>query len=517
MSDSKPSTVGTSVTDQIVIGYHHRLAAQGPAKARELIARTMAALRPHGVVELDSYVANGSDDSVSFAASLVRLDDPGFTLSDLLSLVGAGKHDAIAFCERNAPVETLAHQPLRTPNAFNDPLAYEQWPLAVLEATDPWTVKPPAGTTIVSIVDSGLRRFDGSVHADLGSVQPVPTCQPPRYADQIDREGHGTRLAGTIAAVFDNSIGVASAVPQNWGISLLPIKFFETGEPATAYFAAISITCAADQGAKVINASWHVPPGDPDLANLKNAIIYAMGKGALTVAAAGNAGSNNEIYPIWPADFGATAPLAGNGMMTVMATDRYDVKAPFSNYGPNIIDIAAPGLSVMTTGPYLTDTPRYMFYSGTSAAAAYVSSGAALTYALNPTWGPGEVITHLSASADVVPGLKLACKGGLRLNLKRAVYGPIIIDAPDDGDVVHAGQQTKIRWSNDYIQPNFTQVAIEFSKDDGMTWMPVVASTANDGKFNWTPVAAQRTNTAKLRIAPTNGNYPAQSGRFKVV
>src|SRR5512132_2076395 len=120
MSDSKPSSARTPVTDQIVIGYHHKLAAQGPIDARRRIAALMDTLRRHGVVELDSYVANGSGEGASFAVSLVRLDDPEFTLSDLQRIAGSGDCDSIAFCERNAPVETLAHPPLRTPNAFDD-------------------------------------------------------------------------------------------------------------------------------------------------------------------------------------------------------------------------------------------------------------------------------------------------------------------------------------------------------------------------------------------------------------
>jgi len=445
-----------------------------------------------------------------------------FTLSDLQSLAGSGEYETIAFCERNAQVGilSLASTPLglKTLTAFNDPLAFDQWPLATLGATEPWTATPPAGSsTIVAIVDSGLRRLDGTIHADIGAVQPIPACQPAPYADGIDREGHGTRLAGTIAALFDNSIGIASAVPATWGISLLPIKFFETGEPATAYYASTAISCAVDQGAKVVNASWHVAPADSNLTMLKSAIEYAMGKGCLVVAAAGNSGTNNELFPIYPANFGAVPPLAGNGMLTVMAVDRYDVKASFSNYGPNTVDIAAPGVGIMTTGQYLVDPPRYEFHTGTSASAAFVSAGAALVFALNPAWTPRQVIQHLTAAADVVAGLRLACVGGRRLNLRRAVYGPIVILAPLSGTSLPAGQQAQIRWGNEYTNPDFTDVAIDFSKDDGVTWTPLTASTPNDGAFDWTPGAADRTTKARLRITPLAGNFPVTSDKFKIV
>jgi len=512
-------TLYTVVTDQVIIGYHRSIAADGFENAQKLIDEILSKLGPLGVVPLDTYVASGSNDKVAYAVSLVRLEDPSFTLGHLQALVGEGDFGSIAYAERNAQVATLV-QPfgVRTPTGYNDPLAYDQWALATLGAADPWTVMPPAGSnTIVAIVDSGLRRFNGTIPSDLGAVLPIPACHPAPYIDGIDRDGHGTRLAGTIAALPDNAIGIASAVPSTWGISLLPIKFFGAEEIGTAYYGSIAITCAADQGAKVVNASWHVAPADSNLMFLQLALDYAMAKGCLTVAAAGNNGSNNEITPIYPANFGSQPPLAGNGMLTVMATDRYDYKPFFSNYGPNIVDIAAPGVDIMTTGPYITDTPRYQFYSGTSAAAAFVSSGAALAFALNPTWTPREVIDHLTASADIVPGLKLACVNGRRLNLKRAVYGPLAVTAPHAGDVLHVGTATTISWHNEYTNPNFTDVEIAFSKDDGATWSTLVASTPNNGSYPWTPTAAQTAAMARLRITPLKGNFPAQSGQFSVV
>jgi hypothetical protein len=519
MPDSKiAASADTPVTDQIVIGYRRKLTAQGLDDARKQIARLLDKLHGHGVTELDSYVAAGSSDKVSFAVSLVRLDKPDFRLADLQKLAGSSEYEAIDFCERNAQVSTLAVQPagLRTVTAFDDPLAFDQWALATLGATDSWKITPPAGKTILAIVDSGLRRFDGSVHADLAQPMAVPACHPPPYVDGIDREGHGTRLAGTIAALVDNRIGVASAVPANWGITLLPIKFFDAGEPATAYYAAIAITCAADQGAKVVNASWHVAPADSNLQGLRSAIDYAVSKGCLVVAAAGNSGSNNEIYPTYPANFGAQPAFAGKGMLTVMATDRQDYKPWFSNYGPNTVHIAAPGVDIMTTGPYLADPPRYQFYSGTSAAAAFVSAGAALTFALNPKWTPREVIDHLTASADIVSGLRLACIRGRRLNLHAAVYGPLAVEAPCAGEVLQVGRQITIGWKNRYTNPNFTDVEISFSKDGGLTWRVLVASTPNNGRYKWRPDEGQVTNKARLRIKPLTGNYPVQSDVFKI-
>ena len=154
--------------------------------------------------------------------------------------------------------------------------------------TGSWSVQPGGGKTIVAIVDSGLYRGDSAnpLHEDLGSVEPVVDCQPQPFVidgiqvfpglhvDGIDQDGHGTLLAGTLAAVPGNRTGVASAIEQSWNISLLPVKFFSPVAGPNAADAAIAIAHAVDKGAKVINLSWHVAPGK-DLEVLRRALHLA--------------------------------------------------------------------------------------------------------------------------------------------------------------------------------------------------------------------------------------------------
>ncbi len=218
----------------------------------------------------------------------------------------------------------------------------------------------------------------------MGTVEPLVDCQPQPagsfpglFLDGIDNDGHGTLLAGTIAAVPGNAIGVASPVPTPWNISLMPVKFFDAGAPATASNAAIAIVHAAIHffdplrnatPVKVINLSWHVAPGDwGALVTLNGAITFASLLGCLVVFAAGNDGTDNEVYPTYPANLGSQNPLIKGQVLTVLATDRYDAKASFSNYGRHIVDIGAPGLHILSTGRYLVNPPRYAEYSGTGA------------------------------------------------------------------------------------------------------------------------------------------------------
>ena len=260
------------------------------------------------------------------AFCVIRPRDPAVTAARLQKQ--RKDFPGVAYFERNAEIALAA---------FNDPLAPQQWSLTKIGVEEAWKVTP-TGTTILAIVDSGLRRLDGSVPEDIGTVYPTSFCQPSGlYPDGIDQYGHGTLLAGTIAAVPDNQLGLASPVPANWNIGLMPIKFFGTDAPPDVANAAAAIRHAAYKGARVINASWHVSLADKDKKVLRDAIKEAKDAPyfCLVVAAAGNDGTDNEIYPTYPANYG--------NVLTVSATDKNDFKAPFSNYSAKQVDIAAPG------------------------------------------------------------------------------------------------------------------------------------------------------------------------------
>jgi subtilisin family serine protease len=515
------------VVDQIIVGFNSK--TLGKFAHNDAVQRINDALghleRHFGATVLDRLVT--PDEAPFFAIAIITLR--GTTLHELRETIDkSAMLSDIGWVERNA---------LIAPATYNDPLLAQQWALSKLGATAPWTVNPPAGNgkTIVAIVDSGLRRPDGNVHADLGYVEAANVCQPPTFfPDCLDDDGHGTLLAGTIAAKPGNNVGISSATEPTWNISLLPVKFFSPAWPPNAAYAAHAIVHAANALSqpgqrKVINASWHVSPGDSGLITLRNALDLAVNtQGCLVVFAAGNDGTDNEIFPLYPANFGSTyGPVTGK-TLTVIATDRYDAKASFSNYGKTFADLGAPGLHILSTGRYLVDPPRYASYSGTSAAAAFVSAGAALVFALHPqnwdnagaaAWTAADVRQHLLASANTIEDLKLACAGGKRLNLRRAVYGPLRITAPVQGNTLHVGVLTNITWMNTYTNPVFTRVKIEFSKDNGATYPapPIAASTLNNGAFNWTPTAGQATPQGRIRITPTTGNFPKVSGRFSVI
>src|SRR2546427_664276 len=184
--------------------------------------------------------------------------------------------------------------------------------------------------------------------------------------------------------------------------------------------------------AVIINASWDV---GFDSMVLRNAIEKAEAAGVLIVAAAGNSASDNDRSPTYPASYNYS------NVISVMATDEVDEWAWFSNYGEKTVHLAAPGVRILSTYPYFLSPPRpryvaYRFFSGTSAAAAFVSGAAALLKHLNPQWTPLLLREHIMASAEGVQGLRRRCASGGRLSFRRAVVGPLKVLKPGGGDVV---------------------------------------------------------------------------------
>ena len=183
--------------------------------------------------------------------------------------------------------------------------------------------------TILGIVNSGLRRPGGGLHADLGRVEPVAVCQPPLFFQQRHRPGGPWHLPGrhdgSRAQNSGSATGIASPIDPAWNIRLLPVQFFSPRVPPRPLYAAIGIVWAALRSAKVINASWHVASGGGAVTTLSDAVVFAKAFDCLIVFAAGNDGTDNEIYPTYPANFGSDAAFAGN-VLTVAASDRHDAR-----------------------------------------------------------------------------------------------------------------------------------------------------------------------------------------------
>jgi subtilisin family serine protease len=233
-------------------------------------------------------------------------------------------------------------------------------------------VDNPLSDVVVAVLDTGV-----SPHSELVSAL-VPgqnfTTSAGGALDATDRHGHGTHVAGTIAA--DAGSGVEGIA---YGARIMPVKVLsDTGSGYTSWIAS-GIVWAADHGADVINMSLGGSSGTSVEAS---AIAYARSKGVTVLAAAGN---DNVSTPSYPA--------AHPGVVAVSAVDQTKAKAWFSNYG-SYIDVAAPGVSILST--HLNDGFGSM--SGTSMASPHVAGVAALIEGAAPGLTPDQVEQVLVAS-----------------------------------------------------------------------------------------------------------------------
>jgi lantibiotic leader peptide-processing serine protease len=331
-----------------------------------------------------------------------------------------------------------------------------QWALQAISAPAAWAQGHFGQGVLVAVLDTGfdLEHPDLKDNIDLGRSRNFVEGQSLEYS-LPDMFSHGTHVAGIIAAA-DNGIGTIGVAPQ---ASLMLVKVLQDNGSGKIEDILKGITYAADQGAKVINMSFAaqfdtngfyyyvsepgkgewLPMPKKDILEYRRlmgrAVTYANSRGALVVAAAGNDGwfrPNGSSILILPADaqnaigVSATAPIRWRLNVQDGKAVSFDYLAQYSNYGPNLVDIAAPGGDyrfkhvepqctfagqtqscwvfdmVISTG-YTRDgePPAYYWTAGTSMAAAHTSGVLALLVGKNNgKISTGQATTRLSQSAD---------------------------------------------------------------------------------------------------------------------
>jgi hypothetical protein len=238
---------------------------------------------------------------------------------------------------------------------------------------------------------------------------------PQQDNDTFDRNGHGTHVAGTIAAEGNNGLGIIGVA---WGARVMAVKGLSDGGTGWDSVGANAIVYAANNGADVINASWGGQGTSPVL---EDALNYAASLGVVFVAAAGNGNADEANF--FPANCSAAIAVA--------ALDPNGGHAGFSNFG-NRLDVSAPGVDILSLratntsmGTPLAQDPGYTRADGTSMAAPHVSGVAALVLSQHPTWSSEEIRQVLRLTADHVDVDVLTGYG--RVNALRAVQtGPTL-------------------------------------------------------------------------------------------
>lgn len=178
--------------------------------------------------------------------------------------------------------------------------------------------------------------------------------------NMIDDDGHGTHVAGIILSVDQN---IFTTPLKTSKIQIMPLKFLNGNGVGTTSDAIRAVYYAVNNGASVLNNSWG---GGTYSAALHEAVAYTYAQGAVFVAAAGNAGSNNDSTPMYPATYDVP------NVISIAATTDYDYLASFSNFGLGSVDLGSPGVYILSTVP--NDT--FGTSSGTSMAAPFVSGTA---------------------------------------------------------------------------------------------------------------------------------------------
>ena len=201
--------------------------------------------------------------------------------------------------------------------------------------------------------------------------------------DPNDEDSHGTHVAGSVAAAGDDGYGVPGVA---YGAQIMPLKFLGANDGGHSSDAAAAINYAVNNGADIINASWG---GGGYSTAIRDAIAYANSRGVVFVAAAGNAGTNNDSNAFYPAGYEL------DNLISVGASDRKDQLADFSNYG-DTVDLTAPGVDIVSTLPGAS----FGYMDGTSMASPYVSGAAALLKAANPALSPADIRAALMATVE---------------------------------------------------------------------------------------------------------------------
>ena len=316
----------------------------------------------------------------------------------------------------------------------------------------------------------------------------LPTFPPPAsYTGDLD--DHGTHVAGTIGATGNNATGV---VGVNWQVSLLSLKFLaDDGSgsssdllSAFAYAKAMRQLWDSSGGTKganirVLNNSYG---GDNFSQAELDAIRALSDAGILFVVAAGNEGTFNDLFPVYPSNY-----ISPN-LISVAASGGGGQKASFSNWGEATVNVTAPGEFILSTMPKNT----YDFANGTSMAAPHVSGTAALVCALSPNISMQKLRSVMMYSGHAAPWQFL---NTLPISTGRAVDAARALQSLSSPDVTPPGPINNLNAFISDIFPGYT-LGWGATGDDGTTGTPVAyevrfsETSLNDSNFDLaTPLA----------------------------
>lgn len=258
----------------------------------------------------------------------------------------------------------------------DDPEYSRQWELEMIGVQMAWDWALDGTGVRIGIIDSGIN----SGHEDLQGAQILTGYNYlSESTDTGDENGHGTFVAGVIAAQTDNGVGIAGIAD---GVEIVPLKAFAPGVETLVSHVVSAITDAYDvYDCDILNMSWGVMGDDPAI---KDAIDYAADAGVILIAAVGNDGTSALYYP-----------AAYENVIGVGAVGSNKSIASFSQYN-NSVEIVAPGKGYLG----LSGSDAYKTGNGTSYACPAVSAMAALMLQADPDLTAQELRALFADSAE---------------------------------------------------------------------------------------------------------------------
>jgi subtilisin family serine protease len=325
----------------------------------------------------------------------------------------------------------------------NDPLLGSLYGLTRISAPQAWDTTTGDPSVVVAVIDTGIDKN----HQDLA---PNVWQNPGEIAanavdddmngfvddtygwdflngdnDPVDGHSHGTHCSGTIGGVGNNGIGVAGV---NWNVRIMALKTHDDTVGGSTSVTLIQtfgyVTMMKNRGINIraTSNSYGGPPeaGTYDQA-VKDAIDASGRAGVLNVFAAGNQLAvsqerDNDILPTYPGSYNSPSILA------VAASNQTDNMASFSHYGATTVDVAAPGVSILSTVP----NNGYASFSGTSMSTPHTAGAAALLAAAHPGLSSASIKATLMNTVDVLPQWSGLILTGGRINVARAIAQPTV-------------------------------------------------------------------------------------------